>query len=87
MACELPGLISVNDGAIDLVRDGENGFLLKEPTEPAAVLETVKRALASGEEGRARLGQAAREAVLPLTWEAHLHKWLAVIAEVTPETA
>ncbi|HSI63715.1 MAG TPA: glycosyltransferase family 4 protein [Candidatus Saccharimonadia bacterium] len=87
MACGLPGLISVNDGAIDLVRDGENGFLLKEPTEPAAVLETVKRALASGEEGRQRLGEAARETMLPLTWDAHLRKWLDVIAEVAPQTA
>jgi UDP-glucose:(heptosyl)LPS alpha-1,3-glucosyltransferase len=87
MACGVPGLISVNDGAIDFIRDGENGFLLKEPTNPASVLEVVKRALAMGDEGRERLGQAARETMLPLTWDAHLHKWLDVIAEVAPETA
>jgi glycosyltransferase involved in cell wall biosynthesis len=87
MACGLPGLISVNDGAIDFIRDGENGFLLKKPTDPESVLETVKRALAAGDEGRERLGEAARETMLPLTWNAHLHKWLDVIGEVSPRGA
>lgn len=84
MACGVPGLISVNDGAIDFIKDGENGFLLEKPTEAAPVLEVVQRALALGEEGRVAMGEAARQTMLPLTWEAHLHKWLDVIAELKP---
>ncbi len=82
MATGVPGLISVNDGAIDFIKDGENGFLLTRPTDEASVLETVKKALALGEEGRLAMGAKARETMLPLTWEAHLRRWLDVIAEL-----
>jgi len=82
MASGLPGLISVNDGATDFVRDGENGFLLKHPQDPDEVLSVVKRALGTDPAGRGRMGAAARETVKPLTWRAHLEKWFALIDEV-----
>lgn len=82
MACGLPGLISVNDGAIDLIRDGENGFLLPQPQDADDVLRVVKQALAMDAETRSRMATAARETVRPLTWQAHLEKWLAVIDEL-----
>jgi UDP-glucose:(heptosyl)LPS alpha-1,3-glucosyltransferase len=82
MACGLPGLISVNDGAIDLVREGANGFLLGQPRDAASVLGVVRRALGVREEERGALGRGARETMLPLTWEAHLSKWLDVIGEL-----
>lgn len=84
MASGLPGLISVNDGAIDLVRDGENGYLLTKPGDQGEVLATVKRALGTDEPTHRKLSQVARETVLPLTWEAHLQKWLNVIGELKP---
>ncbi|MFN0127313.1 MAG: glycosyltransferase family 4 protein, partial [Verrucomicrobiales bacterium] len=37
MACGLPGLISVADGASEFVRDGENGYLLRDPGSPAGL--------------------------------------------------
>ncbi len=86
MACGLPGLISVNDGAIDLVREAENGFLLSKPTEVEAVRTIINKALSLGEDERLKLGMAARKTVQSLTWEAHLSKWLAVIQEVTDKS-
>lgn len=82
MACGLPGLISVQDGAIDFIRDGQNGFLLKRPQHAETLLGDLRKALAMGESERAALGRAARETVLPLTWSAHLAKWQAAIAEM-----
>lgn len=82
MACGLPGLISVNDGAIDFIRDGENGLLLERPTDPDAVRERIQQALALDEVQREAMGRAARAAVEPLTWESHVRTWLDVIAEV-----
>lgn len=82
MACGLPGLVSVNDGAIDFLRDGVNGFRLGQPGEGSAVLETVRKVLGTGEEARCALGQEARRTMLPLTWEAHLSQWLDVLNEV-----
>lgn len=85
MASGLPGLISVNDGAIDLVRDGENGLLLPQPQEPDDVLRVVQQALKTSPEERERMATAARETVKPLTWQAHLQKWLDVIDEIQEE--
>lgn len=82
MASGLPGLISVNDGAIDLVKDGENGYLLTKPEDPGEVLSIVKRALATDATKHQQLSQAARATVLPLTWESHLQKWMKVIGEL-----
>lgn len=82
MACGLPGLISVNDGAIDHVRDGENGLLLTNPTHADALREVIKKALSYDEVTRQAMGRAARETMMPLTWEAHVLKWMDVIGEV-----
>ena len=86
MACGLPGLISAQDGAIDLIRDGENGFLLPKPTDAEDVRNIVNKALSLGENERCRLGLAARHSVQPLTWEAHLSKWHEVIKEVSVDS-
>ncbi len=82
MASGLPGLISVNDGAIDFLKDGVNGLLLGHPQDAVAVLTTVRRALGMGAAEHAAIGAAARETMLPLTWGAHLSKWLDVMKEL-----
>lgn len=82
MASGLSGLISVNDGAVDFLQEGKNGFLLSQPQDAAAVLATVRKALGSGPDDRAMMGAAARETMLPLTWEAHLSKWLDVLNDL-----
>lgn len=82
MASALPGLISSSDGAVEFVRDGENGFVLPRPSDPDSVLDVVGRALATDDSVRQRLGLAARDSVLMLTWETHLKKWMNVIDEV-----
>jgi glycosyltransferase involved in cell wall biosynthesis len=86
MASGLPGLISVNDGAIDFVKDAQNGLLLPMPQEADDVLRVVKQALAMDPAARERMATAARETVKPLTWQAHLEKWFEVIAEMEEET-
>ncbi len=75
MCCGLPGLISVQDGAVDHVRDGENGFLMTHPQEPVRLHELLEKAFAVAEDQRAAMGRAARETMLPLTWDAHLAAW------------
>ncbi len=84
MASGLPGLISVNDGAIDHVRDGENGFLLHEPTNVEALRASLNQAFSLGESARAEMGARARETMLPLTWEAHVEKWMALLTKKKP---
>jgi glycosyltransferase involved in cell wall biosynthesis len=79
MACGLPGLISVNDGAIDHIRDGENGFLLHEPTNAEALRDSLNQAFRLSTDQRDAMGLRARETMLPLTWDAHVAKWMQLI--------
>ncbi|MFN0125738.1 MAG: glycosyltransferase, partial [Verrucomicrobiales bacterium] len=85
MACGLPGLISVADGASEFVRDGENGYLLRDPGSPAGLRAAMHHALALAPEARAQMGRTARATVLPLTWEAHVASWEALCQRVLVE--
>lgn len=80
MACGLPGLISVNDGAVDHVEDGGNGLLLKQPGDPEAVAERLRQALAMPEDQRRALGAAAQKAMTRLTWDHHVAQWEQLLA-------
>lgn len=80
MACGLPGLISAADGAVEFVRQGENGFVISDPSRVDELSALLVRVLALPEAQRAAWGAAARETVRPLTWEAHLGAWLRLLA-------
>jgi UDP-glucose:(heptosyl)LPS alpha-1,3-glucosyltransferase len=45
MAASLPVIISASVGARDLVRDGENGFVIPDPTEEKAVADRIEMML------------------------------------------
>jgi glycosyltransferase involved in cell wall biosynthesis len=61
MACGLPVVVTEATGAADLVRDGENGFIV--PTrDPAAIADRVAL-LAESEALVRRMGRAARQTV------------------------
>ena len=84
MASGLPGLISVHDGAIDHVTEGENGYLLKQPRDSEAVFETIQKALTTHRDKRLAMGTAARQRMEALTWPAHLEKWQSAIEDLDP---
>jgi UDP-glucose:(heptosyl)LPS alpha-1,3-glucosyltransferase len=75
LASGLPGLVSARDGASEFIRDGENGFLLRDPTSPVAIAHALDRAFALGRAEREMMAAAARRTVLPLTWDAHVDQW------------
>ncbi len=75
MSCGLPGLISEHDGAVDLVRDGTTGFLLRQPEDAERLAGTMRQAVECGAGERAEMAAAARAAVEPLTWDRHVHLW------------
>lgn len=80
MACGLPGIVSVMDGAVDHIKNGENGFMLYHPQQPAELAMRIREALDLNETRRAELGSHARESVAKLTWDAHMTEWEALIA-------
>lgn len=78
MASGLPGLISSADGASEFIRDGENGLLLREPSDSHHLAERLAEAFALPEARRQAFSANARATVLPLTWQAHVEKWEAL---------
>lgn len=87
MACALPGLISIADGASEFIRDGENGLLLPEPANPLLLATSIRRALDIAPPRRAAIARAARATVLPLTWDTHLAAWEQLCHRVLNESA
>ncbi len=75
MACGLPGLVSIMDGAVDHVRNDENGLMLYHPQQPVELASRIQEALALGETRWQSLSTAARETALSLTWERHMQEW------------
>ena len=79
MACGLPGIVSVMDGAVDHVRNGENGLMLYHPQQPQELATRIHEALAFDAPAWQALSTAARETVQALTWERHLAEWEEVL--------
>ena len=80
MACGLPGLISVQDGAVDHVCDGMNGLMLFHPQDVAELTGRINRALSLSPEERHAMGSAAQETMQALTWERHISQWESLMA-------
>ncbi|MGI8602254.1 MAG: glycosyltransferase family 4 protein [Verrucomicrobiales bacterium] len=78
MASGLPSLVSVADGASEFIDPGVNGFLLKYPADFRALSVALRSALALSPEEREKMGVAARDRVLPLTWDAHIDAWISL---------
>lgn len=79
MACGLPGIVSVMDGAVDHIRNGENGLMLYHPQQPVELAARIQEALDLSEAERTRLSHNARECIVPLTWEKHMSEWMELI--------
>ena len=73
MASALPGIISADDGASEFIQHTTNGWRLENSHSSTDLANLIESALASD---LPAIGHAARSAMLPLTWQAHLHSWL-----------
>ncbi len=80
MAAGLPVLISGRVGARDLVREGENGFVIDDPGDSDAVADRIGTMLSR--EIRRKMGQAAGKTARENSWEAAVARVLAVYEEV-----
>ena len=68
MACGLPVITSMNAGVAELIHDGIDGFVLREPDDFQALAQLVDR-LRADEVLRGNVGAAAAKAALPWTWD------------------
>lgn len=83
MACGLPGIISVMDGAVDHIRNGDNGLMLYHPQQPQELASRIQEALAMDNARWQEMSANARETVLPFTWDRHMREWQELLEQST----
>ena len=83
MAAGLPVLISGRVGARDLVREGENGFLIEDPADEEAVAERIGTML--NREARERMGREALKTAGENSWDMAVARVLTVYEEIWNE--
>jgi UDP-glucose:(heptosyl)LPS alpha-1,3-glucosyltransferase len=83
MACGLPVITTAANGAAEIIRPGENGFVQQKPTD-AQELALLLEPLLSAEH-RSKMGQAARVTALEFTTERNLAETLGLCRRVLEE--
>jgi glycosyltransferase involved in cell wall biosynthesis len=67
MACGLPAITSVSAGVSDYIRDGVDGFVLREPRDAQALARLVAR-LQVEPDLCSNVGEAAAQKILEFDW-------------------
>jgi UDP-glucose:(heptosyl)LPS alpha-1,3-glucosyltransferase len=81
MASGLPVVTSASAGAAELIEDGKDGLLLKDPSDHEAIAGCINRIV--DKDMFVKLGSAAREKIERYTWERTARDMLAVFEKVT----
>ena len=80
MAAGLPVLISGSVGAGDIVREGENGFVVENPADSEAIAERIERML--HDDVREKMGREALKTAGENSWDMAVARVLKVYAEI-----
>ncbi len=88
MAAGLPAIVSRNVGARDVIEQGVNGFIVKNPALPSEIADAILSVM--DDDARTRMGEAARKTAEHYTWDSTAQKtaqlYEAIIAaHETPE--
>jgi glycosyltransferase involved in cell wall biosynthesis len=81
MACGLPVIVSQTNGAAEIITDGVDGLILKDPTDSSALAAMI-RLLYENKEFRFRLGENAAETARQYTWERNGRELTAIFEEI-----
>jgi glycosyltransferase involved in cell wall biosynthesis len=81
MACGLPVITSATAGVSEIITDGTDGLILKDPTDSTALAAMIRR-LYEDTEFRATMGKKAAETTEQYTWERNGEELLKIFQEV-----
>jgi glycosyltransferase involved in cell wall biosynthesis len=81
MACGLPVIVSAFAGVSEIITDGVDGMILRDPRDAASVAELISR-LYEDQPFRINLGKKAAETAQQYTWERNGRKLAAVFEEI-----
>jgi UDP-glucose:(heptosyl)LPS alpha-1,3-glucosyltransferase len=79
LACGTPTITTAANGAAEFITPGENGAIIREPDDCAALMEALGAFLTRGRDPEVR--RAAADAVAGLSWESTVAQTLQVLEE------
>jgi UDP-glucose:(heptosyl)LPS alpha-1,3-glucosyltransferase len=83
MACAMPVITTAANGAAELIREGENGYIQRDPLDPRELARCLGRCLDL--RVLETMGNIARQTSLPFTPERNMQETLAVFSRVLRE--
>jgi UDP-glucose:(heptosyl)LPS alpha-1,3-glucosyltransferase len=81
MACGLPVIVSETNGTSEIIRNGADGLILKDPTDSSALAAMIRQ-LYEDKELRATMGERAAETAREYTWERNGRELAAIFEEI-----
>jgi glycosyltransferase involved in cell wall biosynthesis len=81
MACGLPVIVSASAGVSEIITDGKDGLILRDPKDANALGAMIRR-LYEDERFRIRLGEAAAETTQRYTWARNGQELGAIFEEI-----
>jgi glycosyltransferase involved in cell wall biosynthesis len=81
MACESLVLVSQIPTFLELIREGENGFLF-DPTNPISIADTIQAVLELDQPSRMKIAQQARLSVLQFGPEAYYQNLMGILEQM-----
>jgi glycosyltransferase involved in cell wall biosynthesis len=81
MACGLPVIVSEANGTSEIITNGADGLILKDPTDSGALAAMIRR-LYEDRELRAAIGERAAETTRQYTWERNGRELAAIFEEI-----
>jgi glycosyltransferase involved in cell wall biosynthesis len=81
MACGLPVIVSAANGTSEIITDGVDGMILRDPTDVNALAGMI-RGLFENEDFRDSLGRKAAETACQYTWERNGREFTVIFNEI-----
>jgi glycosyltransferase involved in cell wall biosynthesis len=81
MACGLPVIVSETNGTSEIITNGVDGFILKDPLDSSALAAMIRR-LYEDRELRAKMGERAAATTQQYTWERNGRELAAILEEI-----
>jgi UDP-glucose:(heptosyl)LPS alpha-1,3-glucosyltransferase len=83
MACGMPVITTAGNGAAELIREGENGYIQQNPLDPGELSRCLGKCLKH--EVLETMGSAAWQTSLPFTREKNMQETMGVFSQVLKE--
>jgi glycosyltransferase involved in cell wall biosynthesis len=86
MACGLPTIVSSENGTSEIITDGVDGMILRDPRDAASLAAMIRR-LYEDEPFRIGLGEKAAKTALQYTWERNGRELTAIFEQILRQKA